>query len=843
VKRRNTTKQYNHYILNKPKQRHTKHTKKQGENKMTLTWSKIQANTTAFSKRWQNAHNEKAQSQTFITALLNAFGIDDPEATGNFEYKIPLTNNTKGYIDYLWKKQIAIEMKSKGKNLKTATKQLQNYLKNLPENETPELYLVSDFENMQLTNQTTKKIYTFKTKDLKKHIKHFANIAGYKPQRIHHDNKNQTQVNIKAAEKMAKLHDALKNNGYTGHHLEVYLCRLLFCLFADDTGIFPQDNFTNYIHNTKPDGTDLSDKLHKLFETLNMPPETRKKRTLLSEELQQFQYINGGLFKEQLPTTEFNQKMRQTLLDCINFNWSKISPAIFGAIFQGVMDKTQRRTLGAHYTSEENILKLINPLFLDELWNEFERVKTSPKALDQFHNKIAKLKFLDPACGCGNFLIITYRELRQLEIAILKMKNNTNQQLLDITHMLKVNVEQFYGIETEEFPCQIATVGMWLIDHQMNIQVSDEFGQYYARLPLKQSATIVHGNALQINWHTVVPIQELSYILGNPPFAGARLMSSEQKKDMTTVFGDKFKGVGNLDYVTAWYKKAADYTVNTNIKCAFVSTNSITQGEQVTLLWKPLMAKGVYINFGIRTFKWSNEAKGKAAVYCVIAGFSHNKTEPNINQYLLEAPSIFIESQSTPLCDVPQMDFGNMPNDAKGLLSNYSTDQKTEIVLAHPETEKWFKKLVGAEEFINNIDRWCLWLKGVSPSEITKSSFLKNVLTKIRDARAKSSREATKKLAETPYLFGEIRQPNAQYIIIPSVSSERRKYVPIGFLSPEVIVNNSVQIIPDASLYHFGVLTSSVHMAWMRAVCGRLKSDYRYSKDIVDVRRYSVGDF
>ena len=812
---------------------------------MQLKWDEIQANAIKFSKRWENGKDEKSEGQSFVRDFLAVFGVEDAAEVGRFEDRA-LRESGLGYMDYFWSKRIAIEMKTRGKDLKSAYDQLKDYVFYLHAEDMPDLLMVSDFENIVLYHRTTRKRNSFKTKDLHKNVRQFANIAGYETTR---EIVQQLEVNVKAAEKMAKLHDALKSHGYEGFELEVYLVRLLFCLFADDTGIFPQDIFTNYIQNSKEDGSDLSDRIARVFEILNMPEEVRVKRTLLSADLKQFRYINGTLFKDSLSTADFDANMRKILIDCCLFDWSHISPAIFGAMFQGVMDKEKRREIGAHYTSEENIIKLINPLFMDDLWKEFDRVKIDPKSLERFHEKIAQLKFLDPACGCGNFLIITYRELRMLELEILKMKNSSDQRILDISSMLKVSVEQFYGIEIEEFPCQVAMAGMWLMDHLMNLKASEQFGMYYARLPLMQSATIVHDNALQIDWESCVPENELSYILGNPPFVGARFMSSMQKEDMMHIFGDKFKGVGNLDYVTAWYKKTADYIKTANIKCSFVSTNSITQGEQVALLWKPLIEEyNVKIDFAYRTFVWSNEAKGKAAVYCVIVGFSSytkNKNKniyendgtkikaKNINPYLVAAPNIFIESRSKSLCDVPQMDFGNMPNDAKGLLSNYSTEQKAEIILKFPETSKWFKRLLGAEEFINNIERWCIWLKGVSPTEIAKSHFLKDILEKIRNERQKSTREATRKLAETPYLFGEIRQPTTDYIIIPRVSSERRKYIPIGFLSPDIIVNDSVQLIPNAALFHFGILTSNVHMAWTRAVCGRLKSDYRYSKDIV----------
>jgi hypothetical protein len=666
-------------------------------------------------------------------------------------------------------------------------------------------------------------MWSFKTKDLRKHIKKFANIAGYTTERTRDD---QIEVNVKAAEKMAKLHDLLKEHGYDGNELRVYLVRLLFCLFAEDTGIFPKDCLHDYIEKSKPDGSDLSERINKLFEILNMPPEVRAKRTLLSDELKQFRYINGMLFKDYLPSAEFNAKMRQTLLECLNFDWNKISPAIFGAMFQGVMDAKQRREMGAHYTSEENILKLINPLFLDELWQEFDRVKTDPTALDRFHDKISRLNFLDPACGCGNFLIITYRELRILELEILKMKVGSDQMILDITPMLKVGVEQFYGIEYEDFPCQIAQVGMWLTDHQMNLRASEQFGTYYARLPLMQSATIVHGNALRIDWERVIPKHELSYILGNPPFVGNNNLTVSQREDLIPFF-PKNK---TMDYVAAWYVKAAEFTINTMIKTAFVSTNSITQGEQAALLWIPLTSSGVFINFGIPTFKWSNEAKGKAAVHCVIIGFSHQKTEPIISPYLLEGSNIVIKSRSKPLCDVPQIQKGNQPTDGGNLI--IEANDYNDFIKREPLAIKYIKRLIGAVEFINNKDRHCLWLVDASPSDLRKMPHVMERVEKCRQMRLASPDAGTRRLADTPTLFRETYNPET-YIVIPSVSSEKRRYIPIGFLSSDTIATNLVLIIPEASLYHFGILTSNVHMAWTRVVCGRLKSDYRYSKDIV----------
>jgi len=807
---------------------------------MALSWNEIQSKAIAFSKRWENAHKEGAQAQSFTTDFLRVFGVTDPEAIGNFEYKVHLSDGKMGFIDYVWKSKIAIEMKSKGKDLEDAYKQLQTYMQHLPEDEIPDLWMVCDFENIRLCRRSTNELWSFKTKDLRQHIKKFADIAGYKAERIYD---SRVEANVKAAEKMAKLHDALKEHGYTGNDLEVYLVRLLFCLFANSTGIFPKGDFYWYIAGSK---SNLAERLGKLFEVLNMSDSVRVTRTLLTDELKRFRYINGKLFEKVLPMAEFNDKMWKALLDCAEYDWSVISPAIFGAMFQGVMDETQRREIGAHYTSEENILKLINPLFMDELWKEFDKVKTDPIALDHFHDRLAKLKFLDPACGCGNFLIITYRELRLLELEILKMKSKTPQMTFDMSEMLKVNVEQFYGIELEDFPCQIATVGMWLIDHQMNIKASEQFGLHYVRLPLTQSATIVHGNALRLDWENIVPKNELSYILGNPPFVGASMMISEQKADAVAIFG-KVKLSNSIDYVGAWYHKAAKLIQGTTIRVAFVSTNSITQGEQVAPLWGKMFDEySVQIIFAHRTFIWSNEAKGKAAVHCVIIGFgTHSDNQSkiifnsdgkktatrNINAYLVDAPNVLVASRSKPICDVPQMFTGNLPADGGNLI--LSADEKAEIISHEPDAATFIKPYVGAVELINGGDRYCIWLNDVPFSTVKKCPSVLRRIEKVREFRLLSSAKPTAEKANIPHLFFFIAPMSNSYLAIPKTSSENRRYIPIGFMNQSTVVSDNVRIIPNATLYHFGILTSNVHNAWMRAVAGRLKSDYRYSVTIV----------
>ena len=796
-----------------------------------------------FSKKWTGSFCEKQKDQEFVRDFLGVFGVD-AGAVGTFQERTQSTGSTK-WIDYLWKGKLAIEMKSTGECLDKALDQLRGYMNRIAEEDVPDLWMACDFETIRLLQRSTNQAWEFKTKDLRHRITKFSTLAGYVTERMHEE---QMAVNTKASQKMVKLYEVLESHGYEGDELADYLVRLLFCMFADDTEIFPEYSFLEYIEDSKPNGSDLGFRIARLFEVLNASDDLRKKQVLWSEKLKSFRYINGALFEHHLPPMEFNAKMRQTLIECINFDWSKISPAIFGAMFQGIMDKGKRREIGAHYTSEENILKLIRPLFLDELKAEFERVKTSPKALDQFHEKLAGLKFLDPACGCGNFLIITYRELRRLELEVLKMKRNTGQMLIDIgvffAEQLKVNVAQFYGIEIESFPCHVAQVSMWLMDHLMNREASAEFGQYYVRLPLKQSATIVHGNALRLDWENVVPKWELSYILGNPPFVGLSLRNSEQQMDMDIVFEDNNRA-GRLDYVAAWYKKASKFIQNTSIRVAFVSTNSITQGEQVPILWRDMKESGSIIDFAYRTFKWSNEAKGKAAVHCVIIGFSNAECKvkrlfeyddsselterscEHINGYLLAATDIFIQTRAKALAGYPKITQGSKPWDGGFLI--VSESEKDNMVAKHPESSAFIKQYIGSTEFINGGKRYCLWLLDVPPTSYRSIPEIMERLDGVKRTRQKTKTVAVQKQAETPMLFSQIRQPKTRYLAVPEISSENRKYIPIGFLEPDVIASNRLNTVADATLYTFGVLTSNVHMAWTRVVCGRLGISYCYT--------------
>ncbi|MFY7822629.1 MAG: class I SAM-dependent DNA methyltransferase [Planktothrix agardhii] len=811
---------------------------------MPLSWNEIKQRAIAFSKEWETETSEKSESQSFWNDFFNVFGISR-RRVGSFELPIKKADNKQGFIDLLWKGIILVEHKSRGKDLDKATQQAKDYFPNLKEHELPKYILVSDFQKFRLYDLDTNETTEFELKDFVNHVHLFGFMAGYE-KRVY---KDEDPVNIAAAELMGELHDRLKEIGYTGHDLEVYLVRLLFCMFADDTGIFNKGIFWEYIDlHTKEDGSDLAMHIASIFHILNTSKEKRLKN--LDENLAQFPYVNGKLFEEPLQPAAFDKQMREILLKACAFDWGKISPAIFGSMFQAVMNQTERRNLGAHYTSEKNIQKLIKPLFLDDLYIEFEKAKGSKGKLETLHKKIANLYFLDPACGCGNFLIITYRELRDLEILILLELNKTGQLVTDISSIIQVDVDQFAGIEYDEFAVRVAEVAMWLIDHQMNVKVSNEFGQYFVRLPLKKSAKIVHGNSLKIDWESVVAKEKLNFILGNPPFVGAMIMNDEQRNDIAYVF-DGEKGTGVLDYVCAWYLKAAQVIQNNKINVGFVSTNSISQGEQVAILWNILFGKyKVKINFAHRTFKWTNEAKGNAAVHCVIIGFSYFDAiekyifdyqdingEPlvikakNINPYLVDGNDIIINNRSVPVSDVPLMRFGSMPRDGGNFI--FSEAEKEEFIKIEPQAKKWIRPYTGAQEFINGYSRYCLWLVDISPNELKALPEVLKKVDKVKNFRLESKAASTRKFAATPTLFCQIAQPETDYLLVPRVSSEKRIYIPIGFMSRDVIGNDQVLLIPNANLYIFGVLTSAIHMTWMKYVCGRLKSDYRYSKDIV----------
>ena len=812
---------------------------------MPLSWNEIKQRAIAFSKEWETETSEKSESQSFWNDFFNVFGISR-RRVGSFELPIKKADNKQGFIDLLWKGIILVEHKSRGKDLDKATQQAKDYFPNLKEHELPKYILVSDFQKFRLYDLDTDETKEFELKDFVNHVHLFGFMAGYE-KRVYRD---EDPVNIKAAELMGELHDRLKEIGYTGHDLEVYLVRLLFCMFADDTGIFNNKGiFWEYIDlHTKEDGSDLAMHIASIFHILNTSDEKRLKN--LDENLAQFPYVNGKLFEETVKPATFDKPMREMLLKACAFDWGKISPAIFGSMFQAVMNQTERRNLGAHYTSEKNIQKLIKPLFLDDLYTEFEKAKGSKGKLETLHKKIANLHFLDPACGCGNFLIITYRELRDLEILILLELNKSGQLVTDISSIIQVDVDQFAGIEYDEFAVRVAEVAMWLIDHQMNVKVSNEFGQYFVRLPLKKSAKIVHGNSLRIDWESVVAKEKLNFILGNPPFVGSKMMNETQRDDLLGIFNDA-KGAGVMDYVSAWYVKAAELIQNSNIQVAFVSTNSISQGEQVGILWNVLFNEyKIKIHFAHRTFKWANEARKNAAVYCIIIGFANFdiaekrifeyediKGEPleiqakNINPYLVNGTDTTIERRQNPLSNIPSIGIGNKPIDGGNYL--FTTPEKEDFIKIEPQSAKWFRKWVGSDEFINNRERWCLWLGDCPPNELKQMPQALKRVEAVKKVRLESQSIPTQKLAQTPTRFHVENIPSGEYLIVPKVSSERRKYIPIGFSDSNTLSSDLLFVVSNSSLYHFGILTSEMHMTWVRYVCGRLKSDFRYSKDIV----------
>ncbi len=815
----------------------------------------LKARSLAFSQRWADACDEAAQAKPFWLDFLEIFGQTD-KRLANFEHQVRRLGERRGYIDLFWPGKLLVEHKSLGKDLDKAMHQAMGYLHGLSNEEMPELVVVCDFARFECRNLQTGDTLSFETRHLYKHVMWFGTLAGFRAQTL----KAEDPVNVKAAERMGRLHDALKQSGYQGHELEVLLVRLLFCLFADDTSIFfPAQSFADFVRDdTRADGSDLGSRLAQLFQVLNTPEAQRSHK--LDAALAAFPYVNGKLFEEPLPLADFDTAMRQALVEASVLDWSQISPAIFGSLFQSIMNAEARRNLGAHYTSEANILKLIGPLFLDELRAEFKRIEHHRDKLGEFHQRLAQLRFLDPACGCGNFLVICYRELRLLELEVLRAIHNLGhhrgQLSVDVDTLIRVNVHQFHGIEIEEFPAQIAQVALWLVDHQMNLRVSEEFGQTFARIPLVNSPHIVHGNALQVDWATVLPPEQCAHVLGNPPFLGKQYQNSDQKSDLERVTHG-IRGAGVLDFVCAWYIKAAHYVQMANTKglpppqCAFVSTNSITQGEQVPVLWSEMQRLGMEIRFAHRTFQWSNEASGNAAVHCVIVGFglpskqpktlyeyedikgeAHAVSAKQINAYLLNAPVVLLESRRAALCDVPPMQFGSMPNDGGHLLLN--DQEKDALLKLEPSALPWVKPFLGAEEFINNGRRWCLWLKDCPPSAMRAMPNVMARVQAVRQTREARTRPSTKALANMPALFGEIRQPDeGHYLLVPGVSSERRNFIPIGFLPAEVIASNATLIVPNATPYHFGILTSTMHNSWMRYTCGRLKSDYRYSASIV----------
>ncbi len=831
-----------------------------------LSWSEIRDRALTFSRRWADEASEAGGKQTFWNEFFAVFGRDR-RTVAAFEVAVRNLEGHYDFIDLLWRGTLLVEHKSIGKSLDIAQTQAFDYIASLANEgrfeEIPRYVIVSDFARFVLYDlepdeQQTLRLLaginysqqSFTLDELHQFVRHFAFLKGERAVRVDPED----PANEKAYGRMCQLHDELTLAGFQGTDLERLLVRVLFCLFAEDTGVFDPEAFETFIRQqTREDGSDVGPRLNQLFEVLNKPED--KWRPPEQETFAGFRYINGDLFRDRLDYPPFNRNTRAALLAACEFQWARVSPAVFGSLFQGILDDKARRQAGAHYTSERDILKVVRSLFLDDLRAEFETIRgdrsTRRKArLEDFHSKLRALRFLDPACGCGNFLVIGYRELRQLELELLKERHADAQAVFDIEALIRVDVDQFHGIEISEWPVRIAEVAMWLMDHQMNQAVSEAFGKSFERLPLAKNPHIVQANALRTPWREILTHADSVFVLGNPPFIGKQFRNAQQQADMELIWGN-VKGSGVLDYVTCWYRQAAEYIAGSAASVAFVSTNSITQGEQVGVLWADLFERWqIKIHFGHRTFAWASESRGKAHVHVVIIGFGARdrsakrlydyaagspqalvQTVRNISPYLLEGGDTVLTKRTKPLCDVPPISFGSMPNDGGHLL--LSSEEKAELLAAEPDAAPFIHPFVGAEEFINGQERWCLWLVEANAAAVRRLALVRERISAVRKHRLASSRATTKTLANTPQLFGEIRQPTTNYLLVPGVSSEARAYIPIGFLRPHVIASNLANVIPGATLYHFGVLTSQMHMAWVRQVCGRLKSDFRYSGQIV----------
>ena len=818
-----------------------------------------------FVNYWSSKGYEKGESQSFWLSLLrDILGVEKPETIIRFEDKVMLDHTS--FIDgIISSTHVLIEQKSADKNLRKAIKQsdgsyltpfqqAKRYSAELPYSERPRWIVTCNFREFLIYDmeKPTGEPEIILLNDLPKEYYRLQFLIDTGNESV----RKEMEISIKAGELVGVLYDEIlkqykdPTSESTLKSLNMLCVRIVFCLYAEDSGLFGEHlKFHNYIKGFAV--KDVRRAIIDLFKVLDTKPEERD--PYMDETLASFPYVNGGLFAdENIEIPQFNEQIVQLLLRNAseNFDWSEISPTIFGAVFESTLNPETRRSGGMHYTSIENIHKVIDPLFLDDLRDELAQIKTiqvdktRARKLEEYRKKLSSLTFLDPACGSGNFLTETYISLRRLENEALKIIHG-GQIVLGFDDLIKVSIGQFYGIEINDFAVTVAKTALWIAESQMMKETEEIVNMNLDFLPLKSYANIVEGNALRLDWESVVPKDKLNYIMGNPPFVGARLMSPSQKSDLFFVFGSKWKNAGNLDYVACWYKKCADFIKGTSVRVALVSTNSVSQGESVANLWKPLFADGVHFDFAHRTFRWDSEASIKAHVHCVIIGFStapnskpkviYSSERPqivrNINGYLLNAENIFVESRNKPLCDIPPIGIGNKPIDGGNYL--FTEEQKDEFVKKEPLSEKWFRPWIGSDEFINRYYRYCLWLGDCPPNELRKMPECMKRVQAVREYRLSSPSAGTVKLADTPTRFHVENMPKSNYIVIPEVSSEKREYVPMGFLSPEILCSNLVKIVSNATLYHFGVLTSNVHMAWMRAVCGRLETRYRYSKDIV----------
>ena len=807
-----------------------------------------------FAAYWKDKGYEKGESQPFWIELLSkVYGVADATHYIQFEDQVHLDHTS--FIDgYIPETKVLIEQKGLGKDLRkpikqsdgtrlTPFQQAKRYSAELPYSERPRWIITCNFSefliyDMENPNAEPEQILL---KDLPKEYYRLNILVNTKDENI----RREMAVSIKAGELVGKIYDALKaryvdpDSAASLKSLNILCVRLVFCLYAEDADVFNRNLFHDYIAGFKPNH--IRSALIDLFHVLNTPTDQRD--PYLDDELSAFPFVNGGLFKEDhIEIPQFTEDIKQLIIQdaSADFDWSEISPTIFGAVFESTLNPETRRKGGMHYTSIENIHKVIDPLFLNDLREELEDIKllkqnsTRNKRLHDFCDKLASLTFLDPACGSGNFLTETYLSLRMLENEALKLIY-ADQIVMEMGDIVKVKIDQFYGIEINDFAVTVAKTALWIAENQMLQKTMEIVHTNIDFLPLTTNAYIMEGNALRLDWNDVVEKENLDYIMGNPPFVGYSLQTKEQKNDILNIYVDEngkpYKTAGKIDYVAGWYFKASQWIYGTSIQCAFVSTNSITQGEQVSGVWKPIYDRfNIHIDFAHRTFRWDSESNSKAHVHCVIIGFSalshtrerllfdsdNYKRVSNINYYLIEAPDLFISSRKKPLCEVPEMIYGNKPTDG-GFL--FLTEDEREYVLQNePNIIKYIKPVYGATEFINNKKRYCLWLVNITPHEIKESSFITERVKNVKTFRLNSSKAATRDSANTPTLFQEIRQPDQTYIIIPRHSSEARRYIPLGFVEPEIIVNDAVQIIPNADVYLFGILTSNVHMAWVTAI-------------------------
>lgn len=822
-----------------------------------------------FAEQWKNKGYEKGESQKFWLQLLSeVLGVENPTTFIEFEDQVHIDTST-GFIDgYIPSTKVLIEQKSIDKDLRKGIRQsngtflnpfqqAKKYIVELPVDKHPRWVVTCNFKSFLIYDMNNPKgePEEILLKDLEKEIHRLQFMVNNENQNI----KREMEISIQAGELVGRIYDEIlplyKNpdNVDTLRSLNKLCVRLVFCLYAEDAGLFGRHQmFHDYL--SRYEVKDLRRALIDLFNILDQKPEDRD--PYLPDELLQFPYVNGGLFAdENIEIPNLNEKVRNLLLAKASedFDWSDISPTIFGAVFESTLNPETRRSGGMHYTSIENIHKVIDPLFLNDLKKELEEkvlnIKTADvikKNVEAFQNKISNLKFLDPACGSGNFLTETYLSLRKMENQALEKLYGGQIKLGEGNfNPIKVSISQFYGIEINDFAVTVAKTALWIAESQMMKETENILHLNLNFLPLKSYTNIVEGNALKTDWDNVVNKSELNYIMGNPPFVGAKMMSKVQKDDATEIFG-KIKLANSLDYVCAWYFKAAEYIKNTNIMCAFVSTNSICQGEQASAMWKPLIEKyKIQINYAYKTFIWNSETKEKAKVHCIIVGFStiNNTTNKkifdgdryinvsNINSYLIDSPNIFIEKRSKPVCDVPKMSFGNMPVDDGNFI--FSIEEYNDFISKYPDTKKLFKKYIGAVEFLNRTNRYCLWLDNVEPTEFRKNKEIMQRIENVKKFRLSSSTKPTRDKAETPTKFFFVSHPNKKYIVVPKTSSGKRKYIPIGFEDENTIASDLVNIVPTSDLYIMGVLASNVHNAWMRTVAGRLKSDYRYTNSIV----------